>query len=123
MLRLVAILPLATVSFYMLFVWMLVYLTSIAEPPVAHAASVSTAGTALLVVLIPVGGTLTSQANVPPPRSHTLVLGPPYRQLNPKFPQANGRAIHRAPRFSASAHDVLPIACYTPPIIIGRWFR
>ncbi|MFT5140615.1 MAG: MHS family proline/betaine transporter-like MFS transporter [Lysobacterales bacterium] len=56
----VSILLFAT-SFYMLFVWMPTYLTRIVEPAVDHALMVNTVAMILLLVMIPLGGSLSDR--------------------------------------------------------------
>jgi MHS family proline/betaine transporter-like MFS transporter len=46
-------------SFYLLFVWMPTYLSTIVTPPVEHAMAVNTAAMVLLLIMIPLGGRLS----------------------------------------------------------------
>lgn len=58
-LQLIAIILLLGTSFYILFVWMPTYLSTIVTPPIPHAILVNSMSMLLLVILIPVAGHLS----------------------------------------------------------------
>jgi MHS family proline/betaine transporter-like MFS transporter len=53
-------------SFYLLFVWMPTYLSTIVTPPVEHSMAINTAAMVLLLIMIPLGGRLSDSIDRKP---------------------------------------------------------
>ena len=61
-------------SFYLLFVWMPTYLSTMVSPPVEHALTVNTVAMVLLLIMIPVGGRLSDTIGRKPVMLTGIVL-------------------------------------------------